>query len=209
MGEGTFKNQPAEAPALPLDDTVLLLRHAQQHGDNMALERAFARIRPRLEKWIASRMGSRLRSRLDIEDLVQDSLMAAWKALPGLHIVDRDSFMAWLFKLMENRLRDAGKHHAAKRRDAARECELGHSLAGSQTSPSAGPRAAEAHARMLAALASLPEPLREVLRLVRLEEQPPATVAELLGITVNAVNIRVFRALKALGEALERRDLSF
>ncbi len=44
-------------------------------GHREALNMAFEAVRPDLEQWVALRMGARLQQRIDIEDVVQETLM--------------------------------------------------------------------------------------------------------------------------------------
>lgn len=58
-------------------------------------------------------------------------------------------------------------------------------------------------------IASLPEPLRDALRLSALDELSPAEIAEILGVSESSVRARIFRARHILKEklaALEARD---
>ena len=181
----------------PHADTVRLIRRAQD-GDRDALDRAFGRIRPRLEKWIALHVGPRLRSRLDIEDIVQLTLTAAWERLEYLDVRDATSLFAWFKQIARNRIRDLSDWATAAKRNAERERHLERSLVDSWTSPSVGVSRRAEHERLLAALQELSDPHREILMLVRIEGMSYAEAAEVLGISVNLVGVRLVRALDAL-----------
>lgn len=62
----------------------------------------------------------------------------------------------------------------------------------------------EEETRLLAAIRELPVGLRQVLTLA-LEELPQREIAEVLGITENAVAIRMHRARRLLKDRLEER----
>lgn len=184
-----------------LADTVRLIQRAQD-GDRAALDRAFERIRPRLEKWIALRVGPRLQSRLDIEDIVQVTLTAAWERLEYLEVRDSASLFAWFKEIARNRIRDFSDWATAAKRDAERERHLERSLANSWTSPSVGVTRRAEHERLLEALQRLPEGYRTVLLLVRIEGMSYAAAAEVLQISVNLVGVRLVRALDALRQEM-------
>lgn len=192
-----------EAVDTEFADTARLVRRAQD-GDRDALERAFARVRPRLEKWIALRVGPRLRSRLDIEDIVQLTLTAAWERLDYLDVRDSPSLFAWFKEIARNRIRDLNDWACAAKRDARREEYLERSLGGGWTSPSVGASRRAEHERLLTVLQNLPEQYRSVLQLVRLEGMSYAEASEVLGISVNLVGVRLVRALDALRQAVHR-----
>ena len=67
---------------------------------------------------------------------------------------------------------------------------------------------AEIRARTASAFARLPHRLRAAAILAVVEEQPHKAVAEALGISVAAVKLRVFRALRLLRKDLERQGIA-
>jgi RNA polymerase sigma factor (sigma-70 family) len=68
--------------------------------------------------------------------------------------------------------------------------------------------AAEIREKTAKAFARLPAKLRVAAILSVIEEQPHKVVAEALGITVAAVKLRVFRALRLLRKDLERQGIT-
>ena len=189
-------------PGTPLDETMMLVRQAQ-HGDRTALNRALERIRPQLERWIASRLGPKIRSRLDVEDVLQEVLFAAWRSIGDSSFQSAGQFHAWVFKIAQNRIRDAADFVSAKRRSPEREAMLVRTLAGSRTGPATLASRADDRDRILDALASLSDTDREVIRLVRLEGMSNSAAAEMLGIKENALAVRLYRAIRNLGKRLE------
>jgi RNA polymerase sigma-70 factor (ECF subfamily) len=161
-------------------------------GDAPARNALLERLRPRLVLWVAARMSPALRATLDAEDIVQEILLAVHRDLPGFRGTPGASFGAWLFRLAENRVRDAAdRAGAAKRRAVPLP-------AGAVTTPGAAASRSESLERLRAAVEALPEDHREVVRLRRLEERDDAEVAAAMGRTENAVRILYCRALKAL-----------
>ncbi len=67
---------------------------------------------------------------------------------------------------------------------------------------------AEIRAKTARAFTRLPHKLRAAAILAVIEEQPQKVVAEALGISVAAVKLRVFRALRLLRKDLERQGIT-
>jgi RNA polymerase sigma-70 factor (ECF subfamily) len=165
-------------------------------GDAEARDLLLGRIRPRLVLWVAARISPSLRSTTDAEDLVQEVLLAVHRDLPGFRGTPGASFGAWLFRIAENRIRDAAdRAGAAKRRAGPVPVPL-------TTTPSTAAQRGEDLERLRVAIAALPEDHRAVVRLRRLEERSDAEVAAAMGRTENAVRILYCRALKGLRAAL-------
>jgi len=165
-------------------------------GDAAARGLLLERIRPRVVTWCGARMPPSLRAHCEPEDLAQDVLMAVHDGLAGYRGMDTRSFHAWVFRIAENRIRDLLDHAGALKR------KLPPPLSFSQTSPSGAAMRRESAERVRAALATLAEDYRVVIRLRRIEERPVPEIAVEMGRTENAVRILYFRALQALREAL-------
>ena len=154
------------------------------------------RIRPRVVTWCGARMPPSLRAHCEAEDLAQDVLMAAHDGLASFRGEDARSFHAWLFRIAENRIRDLLDHAGALKRKLPEPANF------SQTSPSGFAMRRESAERVRAALATLPDDYRTVIRLRRIEERPVPEIAAEMGRSENAVRILYFRSLQALREAL-------
>ena len=68
--------------------------------------------------------------------------------------------------------------------------------------------AAEIRSKTALAFARLPPSLRAAAVLAVVEEQPHKEIAAALGITVGAVKLRVFRALRLLRKDLEQQGIT-
>jgi len=66
---------------------------------------------------------------------------------------------------------------------------------------------AELRAKLAAAFGELPAKLRVAAILAMIEEAPYAEIAEALGISINGVKSRVFRAVRLLRRSLEKRGV--
>lgn len=130
------------------------------------------------------------------QDAVQETLVRAWRELPGLR--DPDRFGAWLHRLVVNACADQGRH---QRRWSAQVRVIG-------VEP-----ATEDGARMLAdrdqlerGFRRLKPDQRAVVVLHFYLGLPVPVVAETLGIPVGTVKSRLHYAIEALRAALEADD---
>ena len=191
-------------------DTEADLLHAlfirARDGDRDAGEEVFERVRIPLEKWTTLRLGTLLRSRIDTEDVVQETLKQIFLALPSFQAQNPRATMAWVFKIGENRIRDMSERLRAGKRNPERERELHSRLAASWTSASMLAARREEHERVLASLMALPENHREIIRLVKVEELSYEEAGERLGISSKNAGVRLVRALKAWREQREKDD---
>ncbi|HEX2655763.1 MAG TPA: sigma-70 family RNA polymerase sigma factor [Xanthobacteraceae bacterium] len=129
------------------------------------------------------------------EELVQEIYLAVWKALPAYR--NQATLRTFLARIATNR----AVTHVARSMRTPRSVELDESL----PAPDVGPEgAALAHDRrnaLLAAMRSLPLALRQPAMLAA-EGLAPAEISDVLGISVNAVAIRMSRARDALRKVL-------
>ncbi len=184
-------------PDVGIEETQAMLRRARM-GNEGALDAYFERMRPRLEAWIATRLGGFIRSRLDVEDILQETLLQAFRGIPDLDLRGSQAAFAWLRRIAENRIRDACDHQRAAKRDAARNRDLHSRMMASWTSPSLAAVRREEHEQLLNCLRRLPEIQREIIRLIRIEGKSYAEAGERLGISAKNAGVRLVRAMKAL-----------
>ncbi len=204
--------------ASPAPDTDQLLDRACG-GDPRAVEQLLARHRRRLQRMVTVRMDSRLKSRVDPSDIVQDTLMHAARLLPE-YLRDRPlPYYPWLRQLAWQRLYDLHVEHVrTQKRSVTREAveaamlsdasivRLAERVVASGTSPSVNLFRKELRRRVQDALGRLKADDREVLVLRYLEQLDAREIAAIVGVSEAAVNMRHLRALRRLrallGEAL-------
>lgn len=193
-------------------ERITRLLHNQ---DRQQIELLLGEHRARLRKMVAARMDPRLATRVDPSDVVQETMLEAMRMLPEYVLDQPLPFYPWLRQLAAQRLaRLAQQHIGAQRRSVTREQrdELGIShesvlrlvdqLVAPDTSPSHQAMQQEMHQRLRMALDDLPYLDREVLMLQFIEQMSPGEIAQLLGITPEAVGMRRLRALRRLGAVL-------
>ena len=126
----------------------------------------------------------------DVDDLVQEVFLAAWRRLGALR--DPAAFGGWLASIARNRATD----YHRRRHDSE---ELPEHLA----APEASSARLEAHA-VLAVIRSLPPAYRETLVLRLVEGLTGPEIAAQTGLTAASVRVNLHRGMKLLREKLER-----
>jgi RNA polymerase sigma-70 factor (ECF subfamily) len=103
--------------------TIDLVQRAQG-GDRAAVQQLFSRYYERVRRIVRLRLGSSLRGRLDSADILQEVFLDALRSLDRFQMLNKGSFINWLARVAEHRIRDAADFHGAARRDAAREVPI-------------------------------------------------------------------------------------
>lgn len=131
------------------------------------------------------------------EDLLQEILLALWRALPRFR--GEASERTFVFRVALNR----AMTHRFKRAPRIEPIEAASQIEDTRHTPEAEASAAQLRAHLLAAVQSLPLSMREILALA-LEGLSRAEIADILGITENNATVRLSRARRALQEAMNR-----
>ena len=170
-------------------ETALVVR--AQRGDQGAFTELVARHHTRLIAAARALVGHGDAA----EDVSQDAFVEAYRGLPRLQRPDR--FGAWLFGIM--------RHKALNHlRSAGREVPL--SWAADQADPAPAQPAADPSLDLRQRLRELPERDREILAARYLQELSYDEIAETLGVSVNTVRVRCFRAKQRLRVLLRGAD---
>jgi RNA polymerase sigma-70 factor, ECF subfamily len=168
--------------------------------------------RPHLLAYIERRLGAGLRRKIEPLDIYQETAIAALNAWPTLELGERDPF-GWLCQVAEQRIIDAHRRFAARKRQSDREVsahntpadasrELIDLIAGSLTSASQAVARNERHAQLEGAIARLPAESREVLRWRYVDGLPTKEIADKIGKTDGAVRVMLTRTLHKLQQLL-------
>jgi RNA polymerase sigma-70 factor (ECF subfamily) len=134
------------------------------------------------------------------EDLLQETLVRAWEH-PEARGPDGFWRRAWLFTVARRLTIDQ------VRAVAARPPELFHEWIDTRSFPDGVDNLLDAH-EIRAAIATLPERLRETLIEVYIRDRSAAEAGEVLGVPVGTIKSRTFYALRALRDALAERGFS-
>ncbi|MHC4680620.1 MAG: RNA polymerase sigma factor [Planctomycetota bacterium] len=178
--------------AEPIDDDLLVERFSR--GD----ESAFERIVERYSADVAALANRLLAWPGDVEDVTQDVFLAVFL---GLKKFRRDCRLkTWLFAITINKCR-SNRHrrclHLRRFSQAA-----GETLSVPAATEQAGPMEAEDLDRVRRAVAALPVRYREPVVLRYLQELPTDEIGRILGISQNALQVRLSRARKRLKQDL-------
>ncbi len=138
---------------------------------------------------------SRVRDQDRAEDIVQDSLLKALKAMRAdAAPLDDERMTAWVFRIVRNAIADS---YRAEGRRARRE-------AGTPVEPTTVTPDLTAVCQCFEALLPTLKPeYAEVIRALELEEQSTETVARRLGVTRANLKVRRHRARQQLKQRLE------
>ena len=188
------------------------VRERLKHDAAGALAEAFSVHRDRLSRMVKFRLDPVLNGRVDPDDVLQESWIAASQRVE--HFLENESlsFFVWLRLIVGQTLVDVQRRHlGAKMRDAYKEISMKNvawsrttsfSLAsrflGNLTSPSRAAVRNETARQLEDAIQGMDDFDREVLALRHFEELTNSEVAEVLGIQPKAASIRYVRALKRL-----------
>lgn len=129
------------------------------------------------------------------EDLLQEILLALWRALPRFR--GEASERTFVFRVAMNR----ALTHRFRRPPRGEPLDAAYELAHPGRTPEAEATTSEQRARLLTSIRSLPLPARQILTLA-LEGLTRAEIADIFGISENNASVRLNRARRALQEAL-------
>ncbi|MDX2081394.1 MAG: sigma-70 family RNA polymerase sigma factor [Terrimicrobiaceae bacterium] len=193
-------------PSEPSGDSDWDLAERAKQGD----ESAYARL---VERYQAPIHGFIFRSVGDVEtarDLAQEVFVRAWFALARVRA--KAKFSTWLFQIAVNLCRDHVKSKATRNarntesfaRRADDERAEDREFASPELSPAEDAETREAIDALEAEIRALPDELRSSFVLGAVEHQPYKEVASALGLSAKAVEVRIYRARRLLGERLRR-----
>ena len=161
------------------------LVRAALSGDSTAFSRLYETYGRVVHGLLLARVG-----RDEVEDLVQDVFLTAWRRLEDLR--DPAAFGGWIAMIARNRATDF-------HRRTADFVELPDNL----ESPGTASGQADANVA-LAAIRSLPDAYRETLILRLVEGLSGPEIAERTGLTPGSVRVNLHRGMKMLREKLHR-----
>ena len=200
------------------DDSPEVLKGIQS-GDVGSLAQFLESKQPQLLAFIRKRLGAALKTRVEEEDILQETGAEAIRSLTPEWPGDKDPF-SWLCQIAERKIVDIHRHHfGAQKRDAGRERSLDYKsssgeeiglvnmLVKSMTTPSKAFSRNAKEALLYEALEQLNEEQREAVRLKYIEGWPSKDIADKLGKSDAAVRVMLTRTMKQLQAILEQHGL--
>lgn len=180
-------------------------------GDRAALEHLFEDYRPYLLTAARQDLGAALRTRLDAADVVQDTLIEAYRGFSHFRGSHEKELLAWLRQILHNNLANERRRHVRTARRTI-QCEVAldrealtqfrNAVLDEAESPSARAQAREENEVVAQALRRLPDHYRQVLVLHTWEELTFAQVGKQLRCSAEAARKLWGRAAVELGAIL-------
>jgi len=194
-------------------DQYSSLLHSVRNGDKAAFEQAIGPLQPHLLALASSLLDTPLRAIITKEDIVNETLLQAYRFLSQKGLDDPASFESWLETIVRNTVEEQRRRHMrtqkrranlvpidreAGRTETGNGFTLGSAIPDSTASPPSNAVRREQLARLPQELAALPAEHRAVLQMIRLENRSYAEAALLLGKTEAATRKMEQRALAQL-----------
>jgi RNA polymerase sigma-70 factor, ECF subfamily len=180
--------------------TFTLLEQARA-GDEQALSRAFEKYQKRLAVLVHFKLSPQARAFSDVDDVVQEIFLRAFRDLQRFEYQSPGSFMRWLSAIADHVIIDRVRYQN-------RAGRAGENVPFRSESNPAGPEPRdtktpsrlfaqqEAVERLLDRLGALPEDYRQAILMAKIEGLSTAEMAERLGKPRDAVALLVYRAVK-------------
>lgn len=190
-----------------------------QAGDVQARDALFARCRGYLTLVARTRLQGWMQGKIDSSDLVQQTLLDAYRGFDQFRGRTRGEWLAWLRRILDNRAADAVRafQGTAKRR-SSREVSLDQPGVGAGLSnppryepvddgdsPSAALQRVEDQLALADAIEQLAPDYREVIILRNFQRRSFSEIAEIMGRTRPAVQMLWMRAVRTLQAILAER----
>lgn len=168
-------------------------------GDRAAGDELFRRYRDEMLFAIRARLGTRLRGAMESEDVLQSVALEAFRDLAAFEDRGAGSFSAWLRRIVVTKIHDLSDRWTARKRDTGPlRGESALIEVAERAEPASAGYSDPRYEALERALALLPDDLREVLVLRRVEGLASREVAQRLGRTDAAVRQMHSRALARL-----------
>lgn len=173
---------------------------------------AFIVIQKKYKKLIFSLVRRMIKNEDDVEDLVQETFIKAYNALPNFHY--GFSFSSWLYRIASNNCIDflrkkrfptISLSQPINRNDEDSQLEIEDST----FMPDIDILAQERKKVLSDAISDLPENYRRIIRLRHEDEMDYSQIAEHLDIPLGTVKAHLFRARKILFDSLKKQKYLF
>jgi RNA polymerase sigma-70 factor (ECF subfamily) len=176
-----------------------------REGGQDALDMLLRENHARLLAWIRRRLGRRLRPHLEAGDILQITLMRAFRSIGQFRGQSRESLLSWLTSIAKNVIRDEVDYLLRQRRCIHKTVSLGSEpeLAPAETrSPVSLLIAREEADRLERILLSLDARRREVILLRSYEGLSFREIGQRLGRSPDACRMLLARGLRTLARKL-------
>lgn len=117
---GAGGTSPTELGLPGTEETEALIERAKS-GDCDALNHLFAAHHGLMVELARRKIGPRLRSKEDADDLAQTTFREATRDFGQYEYRGDGSFLRWLVQILQNKIRDKAEYYGATKRDSSRE----------------------------------------------------------------------------------------
>lgn len=169
-----------------------------QKGNAQSFRQLYQRYSPRVRSTLYPLCGSQ-----NLDDLVQEVFLRAWKGLPQLR--ETSQFSTWLYRICWNVASDQRRQFAQQRLFNSKL--LATATSSPQETPTNSSGLMDLHYQDIIqrGLQQLSFDHRTVLVLHDLEDLPQKEVAQILGIAIGTVKSRLFHARSLLRQFIEQQ----
>jgi len=180
-------------------------------GDERAFRELYDRYSDEVLGYIRRRTPAKLRRRMSIADLLQETYATAFQRLPAYEGPRETSFRHWILQIADFKVKESSRHHLdVAKRAANRELSRNmrpatHAFGGREPTPSAHAIAAETEAALDRAMRALPDDYRTILHLMHEQGYGIAAAAEQMGRSAAAGRMLYGRAVARLAQDLEKK----
>jgi RNA polymerase sigma-70 factor (ECF subfamily) len=184
----------------PVTSTHNLIQRVKE-GDSDAFTGLFDKYRSRLAVLIHYRLGQDLRRFVDVDDVLQETLIRAYRDIGRFDYRSPGSFMNWLARIAEHVLADLARSEGRQKREVnlvrfRSDSNPGGPEPVDSMTPSRIFRESEALQSLIRELDRLPEEYRIVILLAKIEGLSTREIAERLGKSGEAASLLLHRAIK-------------
>jgi RNA polymerase sigma-70 factor (ECF subfamily) len=179
-----------------------LLVERVQAGD----KQAFGLLVTKYQRKLASLISRMVRDAAEVEDIVQDSFIRAYRALPGFR--NDSAFYTWLYRIGVNTAKNWLVTHGRKLRQPttwmAKKADIGHDaeLLHDADTPERLLMTRQIGDTVNAAMEALPEDLRTAIMLREIDGLSYEEIAQVMDCPIGTVRSRIFRARDAISARL-------
>lgn len=181
-------------------------------GDQNALAELMERYRGQLLATASRKMSDLLKRSVEPDDVVQEAVTYCLKTFTEIDCKALDP-MPWVHQVLERKIVDAHRHHAAQKRAADKGVPLSGAtdsspglidlLIASITSASQAFARNRREERLMIAMQQLTQEQQDALRMRYVENLPSKEIADKLGKSDGAIRVMLTRSLRQLEELLD------
>ena len=195
---------------MPTPTSTLGLVERAKGGDTEAFSLLFRKYRKRLAVLIHYRMSEQLRGKMEVDDLLQESFLAAAQQMARFDYRAPGSFFAWLAAIAQRTIVDAARFHGRQKRGDREHVHLKTAGDSSGVEPASFETPSRVFLReerlrdLLERMDALSDEQREVILLAKFAGLSTAEIAARMGRERGAVAVLLHRALHRLRDNVQK-----